>query len=202
MKFAIIAGSHRQDSQSTRIATYIEKQIIQDDAHKTYMLDLKANPLPMWDESVWESNPNWKKVWDPISQELITCDAIILVVPEWAGMVPPGVKNLLLLCGGGPQLADKPGLIVGISSGLGGTYPIAELRVNSGKNTRFVYIPDHMIIRHCEGIFASEAPASDEDKYIRDRLTYSLKVLEKYGEAFKSIRNSGVIDTKTYPFGM
>ena len=203
LKFAIIAGSHRQESHSGRIASYISRKIEENiPLSETYLLNLQGNPLPLWDESVWDGDPKWKENWEPISNELQTADAIILISPEWAGMVPSGLKNLLLFCGGGTELADKPAMIVGVSSSFGGTYPITELRLNSHKNTRMVFIPDHLIIRHCEGIFVEKEPQSEDDKYIRARLDHSLGVLAAYSTALKQVRDAKVVDRKTYPFGM
>ena len=48
--------------------------------------------------------------------------------------------NIFLLCGNG-EFSHKPGLIVSVSSGNGGAYPIAELRSSSYKNTHIMWIP-------------------------------------------------------------
>ena len=63
-------------------------------------------------------------------------------------MAPAGLKNFFLLAGS--TLAHKPAMIVGVSSGRGGRYPIAELRSSSYKNTKVVYVPDHLYIDKCE----------------------------------------------------
>jgi len=49
MKTGIIIGSHRHDSQSAKIASYIEKQIGGD----VFVVDLGKNPLPLWEEKIW-----------------------------------------------------------------------------------------------------------------------------------------------------
>lgn len=85
---------------------------------------------------------------------------------------------------------------------MGGSYPNAELRMSSYKNTRIVYIPDHVIVRHVESILNSELPEGKDDEYIRARLNYTLNVLVEYAKALNAVRQSGVIDIKTYPFGL
>ena len=40
------------------------------------------------------------------------------------------------------------GLIVSISSGNGGAYPISELRSSSYKNSHILWIPENIIIRN------------------------------------------------------
>ena len=54
MKFTIISGSHGDKSQSSRVASYIGKEIeFLDDSYSSHLIDLANNPLPLWDESVW-----------------------------------------------------------------------------------------------------------------------------------------------------
>jgi len=66
------------------------------------------------------------RLWGPIAKQLKSSDALVVVAPEWSGMVPPGLKNFFLLCGA-DVLAHKPGLIVTVSAGLGGSYPVNSL---------------------------------------------------------------------------
>jgi len=201
MKIGIISGSHRQNSQSGKVAKHVEKSLkLLFPKTDVYLLSLTANPLPLWDESVWDGAEKWQKLWRPIAAELATCDGFVVISPEWSGMVAPGLKNFFLFCG--DELRHKPGLIVGVSSSLGGAYPINELRTSSYKNTGICYIPDHIIVRHVEKIFNGEQPGSEDDAYMRGRLNYALKILHAYAEALRHVRASGVIDTKTYPNGM
>ena len=84
-----------------------------------------------------------------ISNELETSDGFIMIVPEYGGMATPNSKNMFLLFNGG-ELFHKPGLIVSISSGKGGSYPISELRSSSYKNSHIMWIPENIIIRNVE----------------------------------------------------
>jgi len=124
-----------------------------------------------------------------------------MVAPEYGGMVPPALKNLFLLASN-QEFAHKPALIVGISAGRSGTYPVAELRMSSYKNTRICYMPDHMILREVESLFQSDEPANKFEADTRARLDYFLKVLREYSKALSIVRASGVIDTKTFPNGL
>jgi NAD(P)H-dependent FMN reductase len=200
MKIGIISGSHRKNSESDRIANFINSKI-KELSLETYFCSLASNPLPLWDESVWAGSQEWKSLWSPISLELKSCDGFVIVSPEWSGMVPAGLKNFFLLCGG-DDLAHKPGMIVSVSSGIGGSYPVAELRTSSYKNTRLCYIPDHIIIRNCTSMLNETVATEDRDKSLRDRIDYSLKVLIEYAKALSVVRKSGCIDLKTYPHGM
>ena len=201
MKIAVVAGSHRREAESARVAKYIERDLNNLGINDTYLFSLSANPLPLWDEDVWAGDEKWKTLWGPIAKQLKSSDALVVVAPEWSGMVPPGLKNYFLLCGA-DVLAHKPGLIVTVSAGLGGSYPVNELRTSSYKNTRLCYIPDHVIVRNVGQVLKGEQPADEHDDAIRNRITYSLRVLLEYAKALKLVRDSGVVDLKTFPYGM
>jgi len=201
MKISIIAGSHRHDSESARVARYVEEVLRTNGADQIYLLSLSDNPLPLWDEGAWGDDPKWDTLWSPIAAELKNSHGFVIVSPEWSGMVPAGLKNFFLLCGG-DLLAHKPGLIVTVSASLGGSYPVVELRSSSYKNTRICYIPDHVIIRNVSRMLKGDRPADEHDASLRQRIEYSLRLLMQYAEALQSVRSSGVIDLKSFPYGM
>jgi len=201
LKFTILNGSSRKQSQSGKVARFIDEKLRGQSGFSTYYLSLENNPLPMWDESIWDDAEMWTKTWGPIKKELQSSDAFIFVVPEWSGMVPPAVKNFFLLCSH-QELGHKPALIVSISSSRGGSYPVNELRISSYKNTRLLYIPEHLIVRDVEKMFNGATPESEDDTYMRLRLDYCLKLLAAYGKSTQEIRASAVIDHKTFPNGM
>ncbi|WP_437957880.1 NAD(P)H-dependent oxidoreductase [Sorangium sp. So ce119] len=203
MKLAVISGSHRNGSESGKVSRYVQQQLTASpDVTSTYALDLADNPLPLWDPEAGQPSEKWERVWSPISAELTASDAFVIVTPEWHGMVPAGLKNFFLLCTR-RELAHKPALIVAVSSGTGGAYPIAELRMSSYKNTYLCYIPDQVIVRSVAGLLNDPAtPQSQDDERIRARLRYALGVLLQYGKALQQVRASGALDLAKYPFGM
>jgi len=203
MKIAWVSGSHRVQSQSKKVAQFIIKMLKADfPAVESYYLDLGIHPLPEWDESKWENSDDWRTQWSPVSSELTESSAFIAISPEWGGMVPSRLKNFFLLCDQN-ELAHKPGLIVTVSSGRGGTYPVAELRISSYKNTRLLWIPEQVIIQNVETVLNQPfAATSDADRLIQDRLLYSLRLLVKYGECLSALRSSGVIDHVRFPYGI
>ena len=201
MKISIVAGSHRQESESERVARYIEAVLQRIGADRTYLLSLAGNPLPLWDEGVWEDDPKWAALWNPIAAELASSDGFVIVAPEWSGMVPAGLKNFFLLCGPG-LLAHKPGMIVAVSASMGGAYPVVELRASSYKNTRLCYIPDHVIVRSVGRMLKGDQPADEHDASLRARIEYSLGVLLQYAKALRAVRASDAIDLKRFPHGM
>lgn len=201
MNIAIIVGSHRVDSESGRVAAFVDQQLKALAVDQTFLISLAGNPLPLWDEGVWADDPKWGAAWSPIARQLAESDAVVVISPEWSGMAPAGLKNFFLLCGT-DVLAHKPGLIVAVSAALGGSYPVAELRMSSYKNTRLCYIPEHVIIRNVGRMLKGDVPADDHDAALRSRIDYSLRLLIEYAKSLASVRASGVVDLNEFPYGM
>jgi NAD(P)H-dependent FMN reductase len=202
MKFFVLSGSHRTEAQSLKVANYIKSVLTREHAGSdVFLYSLSGNPLPLWDE-INGGAPD--ALWDPISNELKSADALVIVTPEWSGMVTPGVKNFLLNCTA-DEVGHKPALIATVSATRGGSYPVAELRMSGYKNSRLVWLPEHMIFQHIgENLNAPDdaADLSKEDAYLRKRLRYDLRLLEEYGKALRQVRASGVIDHKTFKSGL
>ncbi|MBE9539228.1 MAG: NAD(P)H-dependent oxidoreductase [Proteobacteria bacterium] len=205
MKIGIICGSHRPVSESGKIARHIEKELVkQGICDATWLFDLGGNPLPLWDEGIWSDDPEWQKILGPLAEEVISCDAFVVVSPEYHGMVPAGLKNFLLMWAGGGEMAHKPALIVTVSASDGGSYPVAELRMSSYKNNRLCYLPEHLIIRKVAGVFNDDAEKNDvrSQPYYEKRLAYCLDLLGEYASAFRQIRASGKASLENYSSGM
>ncbi len=201
MNFSLIVGSHRASSQSGKVAKYLNTKLQALGAKESKIFDLGENPLPLWDTSMWERDSELKQTWNQFSEGMKDSDGFIFLSPEYAGMASPALKNLFLYASSA-DFAHKPGLIITVSSGMGGSYPNAELRMSSYKNTRIVYIPDHVIVRHVESVLNGELPVGKEDEYIRERLDYSLSLLIEYSKALTSVRNSSAVNLKKFPFGL
>lgn len=200
MKIGIITGSHRKEAQSKRVGLFIEAELKKQGA-ETFFFALSENPLPLWDEGVWAGAPEWQEKWTPIAKEFQACDGFVVVSPEWAGMVPSGLKNLFLLTSP-REVGHKPGLIVAVSSGLGGSYPVAELRQSSYKNCRICYLPEHVIVRNVESMLKNETATDAHDISLRKRIAATCKILIGYSNALKTVREGTGWDYKEFPFGM
>ncbi len=204
MKIGLISGSHRKNSQSLKVARRAQSRLLELKlCTESYLYDLGENPLPLWDESIWAGDQAWQERLGPISRQLASCDAFIVVAPEWHGMAPAGLKNFFLMWGDG-ELAHKPALLVAVSASEGGAYPIAELRMSSYKNNRICYLPEHLIVRKVNSVFNADDSQNDKrsQDYISARLDYCLRMLGSYAEAFQHIRSSGNVGLETYQFGM
>ena len=169
MKISIISGSHRNPSQSEKVARYLEKTLSNDfDDIVPWVYALADNPLPLWDQTLWEDNEEWNQRLAPIKQQLTESDGFIIISPEWHGQVPAGLKNFFLMFNRF-EMGHKPALIVTVSSADGGAYPVAELRMSSYKNNRLCYIPEQLVLRNIEKILNEKAEDNnaDADSYFR-----------------------------------
>lgn len=203
MKITIISGSHRANSQSLKVARYIETILRKDGWDEVDILSLADNPLPLWDQGVWDGDEKWTGLLTPLREDLQSSEAFIVVTPEWHGQVPAGLKNLFLLCSKN-ELGHKPALIVSVSSGDGGAYPVAELRMSSYKNNRLCYIPEQVIIRNVEQVLNDDGTENDErsDVYYRERIEWAMGILKEYARALAHVRASGVTHTDKFNNGM
>ena len=199
MKISIISASHRINSQSKRISSLLLDNISKIyDNLDTFVLDLADAALPLWTPKKKDGKGVWGETWNSISSNLNNSDGFILVVPEYGGMATPAAKNIFLLCGNG-ELAHKPGLIVSVSSGNGGAYPISELRSSSYKNTHIMWIPENIIIRNVEE-FNPGAHGKNIPEWLDNRIHYVLKLLLTYASNMKPIRE--IVNRKDFGNGM
>jgi azobenzene reductase len=200
MKIVLISGSSRAGSQSGKVARWLEAKL-SGLGVETEILDLHQVALPLQHEDIWdeiENNETAKKV----RATLEGANGFVVITPEWNGMSSPALKNLFVYVG--HTMANKPAYLVSVSAYRGGAYPIAELRMNSAKNSFVNYIPEHLIIRGAEDFMNDSATdtGSKDDQYIKGRAVYGLKILVEYAKALDQVRGSGVIDYETYQNGM
>ena len=102
------------------------------------------------------------------------------------------------------DVGHKPAMIVTVSNGDGGAYPVAELRMSSYKNNRLCYIPEHVIVRNVESVLNDDPSKNNEsaDTYFRERIDWTLDVLLAYAGALKPVRESGVTLSSKFGNGM
>ncbi|SDG32687.1 NAD(P)H-dependent FMN reductase [Pseudomonas benzenivorans] len=197
LNIALVAGSGRNDSQSGKVARFLRQRLIQlqhGGEETTSLIDLGLAPLPLWPAE--DPGP-----WSLYKQQLHAADAVVIVAPEWNGMACPAIKNFFVYAGKA-ELAHKPGLLAGVSAGVGGAYPISELRASSYKNCRLCYLPEHLIVRHVESVLNGPQPASEDDQRLRARIDYALEILAKYARALKPVRESIDLGNPAFANGM
>jgi len=188
MNVVIISASQRTQSQSVKVAQYIAESVT--GYEKVTHFELCQYNLPLWDGTQVGKSAE-QSDWPLLNEQISQADAFIMITPEWSGMASPLLKNLLLMCSG-QDTAHKPVLLVALSGGISGVYPIAELRMNAFKNNKLVAIPDHLVIRNVEEVLNGEngTVLSERDNNIRHRIGYSLHVLFHYSETLRALRTN------------
>lgn len=197
LNIAIVAGSSRSNSQTAKVARFMRQSLInqhQLDADQVSVIDLGNYPLPLWPAE--DTGP-----WGMFEKQLAKADAIVILAPEWHGMACPAIKNFFLYATKA-QLAHKPAMLGGISSGIGGAYPISELRASSYKNCRLCYIPEHLIVRNVEQVLNMPEPVAEDDRRLRARMAYNLDILLRYAQALKPLRNEIDMSNPDFANGM
>lgn len=179
LNIALVAGSSRSDSQTAKVAAYLAARLQQRDV-QTQLIDLGHSALPLWPAEDGHDH------WPAMAEQLKRADALIVLSPEWNGMASPALKNFFLFAGR-HELAHKPALLVGVSSGQGGAYPLSELRASSYKNCRICFIPEQLIVRQVEAVLNGEQAADGDDQRIRERADWALEVLMQYAEALRGL---------------
>ncbi|MCB9964386.1 MAG: NAD(P)H-dependent oxidoreductase [Rhodospirillales bacterium] len=205
MKLTIIIGSHQQDSQSHKVGKYLQHQLFaHPEIRDVGMVDLGGNPIPLWDSTYWMADSGLREHMASYMEELSSADGYVIVTPEWGGMVPGGLKNFMLYWSE-KETGHKPAMIVSVSGGINGAYPVAELRSSGYKNSKIVYTPEHLIIRHVKDIMNDMDPQGGDgfDKDLRLRAAYGMDVLVAYMKALKALRaDTPALVHEKYPFGM
>lgn len=195
MKLLIISTSQRSDSQSAKVGRYIAESSSSSPHAMGYdsihHLELCQFNLPFWDGE----EDNKGEHWPEIEQRVDDADALVLITPEWGGMASPLLKNFLLMCTR-QETAHKPALLISVSTGISGTYPIVEVKMNALKNNKLVPIPDHLIIRNVSNVL-NAIPEGERDIALRERVQYSLHMLHQYAQALAPIRERHA--TQAYP---
>jgi hypothetical protein len=198
MQVTIISGSQRKDSNSWKTAELIAQQVAQQQRFKaSHLIDLSRAPLPLF-------NPAEPRAgrWEELSRTLQQSSALIVVCPEWHGMAPSALKNFFLYCTQ-LEVSHKPALLVSVSSGIGGAYPVAELRISSYKNNRLLWLPENLILRNIAGFLQSYPDTNDENfKNLPARLAYALALVHEYAGALSQVRASEVFNPALFANGM
>ncbi|MGY4535087.1 NAD(P)H-dependent FMN reductase [Pseudomonas sp. TE3786] len=197
LNYAIVAGSSRNNSQSAKVAHFLQQRLIElnlTSVATSNVIDLGTGPLPLWPAE--DSGP-----WAQYAEQLKAADAIIVIVPEWNGMACPAIKNFFIYTSKA-ELAHKPGLLVGVSAAVGGPYVISEMRASSYKNCRVNYLPEHILVRHCGGVLNGPEAASEDDQRLRARIDYALDILGKYAVALKPVREAIDMSNPGFANGM
>ncbi|MFW0871149.1 MAG: NADPH-dependent FMN reductase [Patescibacteria group bacterium] len=202
MKIGIIVGSNRARSGSRKVADYCAYYLGKQ-KEEIELVDMHEVALPMWSEDMWKKESEQALNWEQYRAPLASCDGYIIIAAEWNGTVPPSLQNIIMHLDR-QTVGHKPALLVGVSSGRGGSYPIAELKSSINKNNRMLLIPDYLIIREVENIFNTTDldQALESDYYHKTRAQNSIDELLVYAKYGSLIREDLSFDYSVFKNGM
>ena len=197
MTIGVIAVSSRAGASSLKVANNLAGRL--EGPVDSFVVDLHRLALPLFGHQV---SDQVAKDLEETRQKLQKASGFVVVVPEWNGAAAPGWANLMLYVGG--DLAHKPVMLVGVSSGRGGAYPLLGLRSAGYKNSRYVVIPESLIVGQCGDVFADDGSLTDNPAAasLGPRADYALAVLKAYAEALESVWSGSVINHEQYPSGI
>ncbi len=195
MNILVISASMRGESQSLKIANYLKLRLEKQE-QLALVLDLHKFNLPIYDDGETKAKNN-----DELLSMLVKAEGYVFVSPEWNGMMSVGLANMMHYVD--HEMAHKPVMLVGVSSGRGGTYPLAQMRLMGHKNTHYVLSPENLIVGGVKDMLNDQnTDESAPDISVKNRAEYALKILVEYSKALKSIRDSGVVDMTLFPSGV
>ncbi len=195
MNIAVISGSMRPQSQSLKVTNWLADHL-RELGINADVLDLDELDLPRYDDS-GELSDNVEKLLGVLNE----CDAAVFVSPEWNGMMSYGLINMQHYLG--KQLAHKPVMLAGVSSGRGGHYPLMQMRTMGYKNNQYVISPEALLVQGVNEIMNDHEPeVGSVDESVQARADYALRNLIEYAKALKAVKDSGVVDFDKYKNGV
>jgi len=209
LKVLIISGSQQVPSNSWRLTKHLEKQW----ANASSGVQIDTMELARYPELLSHYGPesdqyeSLYKSKDHILSRLYDADAVVIVTPEWGGMLPPALTNLFLMTAFGSAsgfpLAHKPALAVGISASGGGANPITLLRAYAGKNSHLCWLPNHAIVQNIEQFLSSPWTPNQKDRIsnVQARLDVGFNSLLAYSRQLKPVRSQLTEQLVSQPYG-
>ena len=200
LNICIITGSNRAESGSSKVADYVAQAVGEYGADSCTVLDAGEMNLPMFgqkccDEDGCQNQIEQKQDTEFLQNTLSQTHALVIIAPEWNGTIPPALQNILMYLDRS-MVGHKPVLLVGVSAGIGGSYPIAQLRSFGFKNNRALIIPDHVIVRNLNDDF------DESDHPIGPRIKESVQELAVYAKHMNHVRDELTFDYERYKNGM
>jgi len=195
MKVLIISASMRGESQSLKVANWLNSHLNSKNVGSD-LLDLHDFKLPMFDNGETVANNETQ-----LKEMLDKSDAYVFVSPEWNGMMSHGLINMLHYAE--HELAYKPVMLVGVSAGRGGAYPVEQMRLMGHKNRHYILSPENLIVSGVGQAF--NTPEIDEnapDFALKERADYSLNILVALADSLKVVRSKDIIDLKRFSNGV
>ncbi len=209
MNILLVSSSQRDNANSLAVSKYLQTNILNNmEGVKSSILDLSRYLFLLdhygtgRDDHISLANNKAE-----VLAQLYACDAVVFIAPEWGGMIPPALVNLLLLSANGSAnglpLGHKPAFAIGISASGGGSNPISLLKGYAAKNSHLAWLPLHAIIQNVSEFLEQTWAPTLDNRYsqVQSRLLVGLKSLIIYANQLASVRTQLVALSKVHPYG-
>jgi len=209
LNILLVSCSQRDNSKSLDVSRLLQTNILNGmEGVKSSILDLSIYPFLLDHYGTRRDDLNsLANNKEEVLGQLYSCDGVVFIVPEWGGMIPPALVNLLLLSANGSAnglpLGHKPAFAIGVSASGGGSNPISLLKGYAAKNSHLTWLPLHAIIQNV-GDFLEQAWAPTLDNrysQVQSRLLVGLKSLTIYSNQLSPFRDELVALSKEHPYG-
>ncbi|MBC9131949.1 NAD(P)H-dependent oxidoreductase [Frischella sp. Ac48] len=169
---AVLVGSLRKDSYNLKVAKVLEHL-----APSTLTLKIiQIGDLPLYNEDIDTDNP--PASYTRFRQELMTCQGVIFVTPEYNRSVPAVIKNAIDVGSrpyGKSVWGKKPAAIISVSPGA-----IGGFGANHHLRQSLVFL-DMPTMQQPEAYFGGVANVFDENGNIADK---SKSFLQQFIDAY------------------
>ncbi|NMP30045.1 NAD(P)H-dependent oxidoreductase [Thalassotalea sp. M1531] len=209
MNILIVSCSQRENAKSFDVSRYVQTNILDEmEGIESSILDLSQYPFLLDHYGVGrDDSTSLANEKEQALALMYSCDAVVFVVPEWGGMIPPALVNLILLSANGSAnglpLGHKPAFAIGVSASSGGSNPISLLKGYTGKNSHLTWLPLHAIIQNVDEFLAHAWGPTLENRFsqVQSRLLVGLQSLAIYSSQLMPVRETLVALSKQHPFG-
>ncbi|GIP38399.1 FMN reductase [Paenibacillus sp. J31TS4] len=177
MNIAILTGSNREASTSTRLAETLG-WILQEKGHRVERMDLYRTPLPFYSpEGLAEGKDNVAE----LKRMMREADGIILATPEYHGSMSGVLKNALDHLGK-EHFSGKPVLAVSSSGGAVGVSSLQQIQAVV-RNLHGINCPDWLSIggAHRQWFDPAREPGEIRAPEIEDRIRFVLDTFLRLG---------------------
>lgn len=160
MRIAILAGSNRRESASTRMARYLQTRL-RAIGHSTQLFDLRENPLPLYEPD----SDEWPASAAQLDRLMRESDAIVLTSPEYHGTISGVLKNALDYLGS-EHFDGKAVLSVSAAGGAVGVSSLTHMQAIV-RNLHGVNCPDWISVGGDQRRFGPDGEPADERMRLR-----------------------------------
>lgn len=207
MKICIISGSQQVNSNSFKLATRFQTQLqfMEVDVDILNLADFPSLLHHYGFETI--DKPELQQDKTKVLSQLFEADGFVIISPEWGGMLPPALTNLLLLSANGSAngfpMAHKPAFAVGVSASSGGSNPISLLKAYSAKNSHLVWLPCHLVVQNVEQFLLTKwsPDGNSRIEQVQSRMDMGLQTLVAYSNQLQPIREPLTALLQKHPYG-